>query len=107
MTIKTWNIEAITGYKPISTFFEDFSIADQYGTDAIKDTYERAFDSWKSNYKMLTEFVMALNWKCWQHFEEKNSEYTELYRSLYYKADDYACNNLCGPELEYYYRTTD
>lgn len=26
-TIKTWNIEAMTGYKPRTTFYEDFSIA--------------------------------------------------------------------------------
>lgn len=25
--IKTWNIEAMTGYKPRTTFYEDFSIA--------------------------------------------------------------------------------
>jgi hypothetical protein len=24
-TIKTWNIEAMTGYKPRTTFYEDFS----------------------------------------------------------------------------------
>lgn len=30
-TIKTWNIEAMTGYKPRTTFYEDFSIADHFG----------------------------------------------------------------------------
>lgn len=29
MKIKTWNIEALTGYKPKTTFYEDFSIADR------------------------------------------------------------------------------
>ena len=33
MTIKTWNIEELTGYKPFTTFYEDFSIADAFGTD--------------------------------------------------------------------------
>lgn len=30
-TVKTWNIEAMTGYKPRTTFYEDFSIADHFG----------------------------------------------------------------------------
>lgn len=63
MKVKTWNIEAMTGYKPISTFYEDFSIADAFGESAIRGTYKRAMASWKTDYKMLTELVMALNWK--------------------------------------------
>lgn len=42
MNIKTWNIEAMTGYKPRTTFYEDFSIADHFGGSAIRDTYCRA-----------------------------------------------------------------
>lgn len=34
MTIKTWNIEEMTGYKPQTTFYEDFSIADCFGVGA-------------------------------------------------------------------------
>ena len=35
------------GYKPITTFWDDFSIADRFGISAIKDTYKRAFEEWK------------------------------------------------------------
>ena len=106
MTIATFDSEAYCGYKQITTFFEDFSIADNFGIGAIKDTYNRAFEEWKTNYKYLTEFVMVLNWKCWQH-HQKNNEYSELYAKLYYKAHDYACNHLKGDELTYYLQTTD
>lgn len=37
--IKAWNIEAMTGYKPRTTFYEDFSIADHFGGPAIRDTF--------------------------------------------------------------------
>jgi len=104
--MKTWNIEAITGYKPITTFYEDFSIADKFGVSAIKDTFKRAFKGWKNNYEYLTEFVMALNWKIWEH-NEHNDEYAELYNSLWEQARDYAEENLKGDELNYYYRITD
>ena len=106
MTIATFDSEAYCGYKQITTFFEDFSIADNFGIGAIKDTYNRAFEEWKTNYKYLTEFVMVLNWKCWQHYQ-KNDEYSELYSKLYYKTHDYACNHLKGDELTYYLHTTD
>ena len=69
MKIETWNIEEMTGYKPISTFYEDFSIADMFGVNAVKDTYKRAMASWKNDYKMLTELVMVLNWKIWRWYE--------------------------------------
>lgn len=106
MNIKNWNIEALTGYKPITTFYQDFSIADQFGTNAIKDTFNRAFKEWKDNYKYLTELVMALNWKIYEHYES-NDNYARLYDELWRKADGYAIENLKETEAEYYYSTTD
>lgn len=104
--IKNWNIEELTGYKPITTFYEDFSIADRFGADAVKDTYKRAFEAWKENYKYLTELVMALNWKIWEHYES-NNELAELYNEIWQQAEDYAYENLEGEELTYFMRTID
>ena len=109
MEIKTsvFDSEKAFGYKQITTFWSDFSIADNFGLSAIKDTYKRAFNNWKSNYKYLTELVMVLNWKIWQYHEEGNMKYAELYNELWGKADSYACGHLKGEELAYFYRTTD
>lgn len=106
MGIKTWNIEAMTGYKPITTFYEDFSIADAFGIKAIKDTYKRAFNEWKSDYKYLTELIMVLNWKVFEHYEA-NEEYAQLYGKLWRQADEWAYENLKRDELNYYINTTD
>lgn len=107
MKIATWNIEAMTGYKPITTFYEDFSIADRFGASAVKDTYNRGKMTAESlGYEFLTEFVMALNWKIWEHYGH-NEALAKLYNDLWEEADIYAQEHLKGEELSYYFRTTD
>jgi len=106
MKIKTWNIEAMTGYKPKTTFYEDFSIADRFGVDAVVDTYRVAMLAWKDDVEYLTELVMALNWKIWEHYGT-NDELARAYDALWRKADAYAVENLKGDDLAYFYRTTD
>lgn len=106
MRIPKWNIEEMTGYKPITTFWMDFSIADNFGMAAIKDTYRRAFDEWKSDYKYLTELVMVLNYKIWQWYET-DEEKARLYYDLWEKTQSYGYDNLKDDELTYFYRTLD
>lgn len=96
----------VNGYETQTTFWEDFSIADMFGAEAVKDTFNRAFKGWKDNYIYLTELVMVLNWKVWQHYEN-NEPLAKLYQELWQKADYYACNNLKDEEAEYFFRVTD
>ena len=97
----------INGYETITTFYQDFSIAEQYGIKAIKDTYTRAFNEWKHDYKYLTELVMILNIKCWNFYANGMNEYSLLYSNLYHEANDWAYENLKGDELSYYRWTLD
>ena len=107
LKIKTWNIQEMTGYEPQTTFYEDFSIADAFGVSAIKDTYKRGLDTCMSlGYIYLTEFVMALNWKIWEHYQT-NDTIGKLYNDLWMKASEIAQTTLKDDELMYYYRTTD
>ena len=95
------------GYEEKTTFAMDFDIADRFGASAVKDTFNRAFNEWKSEYEYLTELVMVLNFKCWYWHERNNMAMVQLYNDLWQKADGYACENLKGEELSYFYRTTD
>lgn len=105
--IKYWNIEELTGYKPITTFHFDFSFAEHYGYDMVKDTFDYNFETAKNmGYKWLTEFVMVLNWKVWEH-SNTNSTLAKLYDKLLIQADEYASENLNEEELSYYYTTTN
>lgn len=90
-----------------TTFWSDFSIADRFGASAVQDTYNRAFNEWKGNYVYLTELVMVLNHKIWEHYEKGNESMTRLYDELWRRADKYACDNLQGEELRYFYRVLD
>lgn len=89
-----------------TTFFEDFTIADNFWEKAIRDTYKRAFSEWKNNVKYFTEFVVALNWKIWQRYE-KDKSVAKVYNDLWIEADAYACENFKGDDLNYFYRLTD
>ena len=90
-----------------NTFFMDFSIADVFGEHAIKDTYKRAFNEWKDDYKMLTALIITLNHKIYQHYEAKNNKLAVLYDELWKQADQYAYNTLKDEELEYFLSITD
>lgn len=96
-----------TGYEPKTTFWDDFSIADRFGTSAIKDTYKRAFSEWKSNVEYITELVLVLNWKIWYYNDTGNMALAELYNGLWEKTHDWCLNNLKGDDLSYYLRTVD
>ena len=90
-----------------TTFWSDFTIADAFGIEAVKDTYKRAFEEWKDDYRYLTDLVSVLNHKCWQHYENGNAKMSQLYQELYYEADGYALDNLKGEEFDYYWKKLD
>jgi len=90
-----------------TTFWTDFSIADHFGSDAINGTYKRAFREWKSNTEYITELVIVLNHKIWQHYENGNDAFAKLYDKLWKQADAWCLENLTGSDLRYYLETTD
>lgn len=132
-----WNIEAVTGYKPQTTFWSDFSIAEVFGKDdpdkgvaAVQDTYDRAFEEWKSNVVYITELVLVLNHKIWFWWDvsQKSKDpltqsrrphsgtsficdyadkLSHLYNSLWEKTDEWCLDNLKGEDADYYFHTTD
>ena len=100
---ESWGRANLSGYESITTFWSDFTIADAFGVDAVEDTFNRAFAEWKSDYKYLTELVLVLNHKMWEH-QDENEDLGDLYYSLWFEADSYASDNLKDDELAYYLR---
>lgn len=98
-------------YTPITSFWDDFSIAEPFGEDAIIDTANRAFKEWKDNYKYLTELIMVINHKSWYWHSRNNDDLSLFYADLYYKYDEMAIEHLeknrPEEELTYYFKTLD
>lgn len=93
--------------RPSTTFHLDFRIAEAFGIEAVKDTFDRAFKEWRTNYLYLTEFVIVLNHRCWMHYDRGNHELSKLYADYYYEAREYALDNLKGEEFEHFFDVTD
>lgn len=93
-------------YQVKTTFWQDLTLAEPFGLDAVQDTYNTLFDMSKNDYILLTELVFVLNLKIW-YYHETNIHYARLYDSLWRETDSYACDTLTGEELTYFYRTLD
>lgn len=88
-------------------FWQDFTIADAFGLNAIQDTYNRASSEWKTNAEYVTALVITLNHKIWYWYDNGNLEYSKLYDKLWSELDEWCLDNLKGKDLEYYIQTTD
>ena len=97
---------AETGHAPKTTFYGDLSIAEYYGPDGVRETFDRVKKEWGQNAEYWTEFVICLNWKIWQ-WNEQNDELAALYDTLWRQADQHAAETFTGEDLAYYYEITD
>lgn len=99
------------GYEPVTTFWQDFSIADKFvgvEKDPIGDTYKRALDYAKMDYKYLTELVLVLNHKIWQWYRSNEViaiEYDTLWKMAENEFMKTYENN--DEAMKYYFEVTD
>ena len=99
-------LEKMLDYKFESTFWEEFSIAENYGRDAVKKHYDLVFSQWKDNIKFLTELVLVLSLKLfiWYGVDD---DLGQMYDQLWKETDGYALETLKGDDLHYYLSTLD
>lgn len=75
----------LNGYKFVYTFQSDFDIADHFGAEAVKYTFNRAFNEWKSDIVAVSEIECVLNLRCWFWYEHGNEDLSRLYSDLFTK----------------------
>ena len=97
-----------TDWRPTQLYWQRFSIAERYGKDEIIRVYDDILKESKDNFKLLTELVMVLNHKSWQHCEDiDHSAFCDIYSNLFYKTQKYALDHLTGDGLNYFLDVTD
>lgn len=95
------------GYEMKTTFWQDFSIAERYGEDAIVDTYHRVFE-WKKDIVYMTELAIVLNHKIWQHWEQNGDcSIARLYDTLWRNVDEFIMEHFNDEQIQYYLKITD
>lgn len=84
-----------------TTFVKDLSLAEPFGTDAVKDTDRRVFEEWMDNVPHIAEYILSLSFKAnmWsvhaekatdERMKERCNEFAQLYTELFYSAQDKA-----------------
>lgn len=66
----------------------------------------RVMRSWGNNLEFMCEWVIALNQKIWQHYNN-NRELARVYNELWHKADEWCINHFKGEDLQKYYEYID
>ena len=93
------------------TFWFEFDMAELYGEENIRELAAAAFDKWKVEPVVLTDLVMVINHKSWDHYSRGNDELSSLYADLYYKyyedAIDYLEAQKDEEGLRYFIKTLD
>lgn len=97
----------LLGYERQTSFWEDFSIAERFGAETIRDTYRRARAEWERDRVYGTELSMILNHKCWYWYEEQNMKLSRLYTELWKEWHGRVLESWEGEDLGYYLEITD
>lgn len=98
----------LTDYKPFTTFFSDFSIAEYLeGAKGVKDSFKHMFEAWKHDIKYITEMSIVLNHKIWEWHDKGNFVLARTYDEIWKECCAYIEDNFEGDDLSYYFRVTD
>ena len=89
-----------------TTFWEEFSLADNYGSEGVIEHYNLVFNQWKDYLRFLTELVLVLNWKIYQWYQVDDT-LGKTYDELWKRTDQYVLDTSKGDKLHYYLSTLD
>lgn len=107
--VKDWNIQELTGYVPITTYYTDFGVAEIYGGEKeVRALYRRAFKFHHEDIKWMTELCMVLNWKIHEHYGH-NDSLAKVYNDLWEELDSWIleCEDENAEDIKYKHFTKD
>lgn len=92
-------------------FWKAFDDAEETGNATIIAIASIMYQRWRDDIHELTDLVMVINHKSWDHYSKGNAAFQELYTDLYYEYYEKAINYLESKgrdeELTYFIRTLD
>ena len=92
-------------------FWGEFDTVELCGPATIRGLAEAEFDRYKDDAVSLTDLVMVINHKSWNHHDMGNENLCALYAELYYKYYEKVINFLDNEgredDLTYFIRTLD
>lgn len=100
-------MKELNGYEVQTTLYQDFTIADHFGVEAVEDTYKRVFKEWKHSAEFMTELSLVLNHKIWEYHHKQDHALMITYDTLWKKHDEWCMAALSDEDIEYYIKTTD
>lgn len=76
------------GHERKTTFMSDLSIAEwctcaQGNVKEFMQSYKNIMRNWRDSVEFMSEFVLCVNWKSWEHYERGNNEWARFYSFLY------------------------
>ena len=81
---------AEVGKERITTFMSDLSIAEWCESKkGVISTCKNVLKEWRDDEKYMSEFVLCVNWKAWEHDARKNYQWSKFYSLLYDWVRDY------------------
>lgn len=77
-------LEDLKGCERKTTFTADLSIGEWVsGWSGVFDTLRRCMVEWRDNVEFMSEFVLCVNWKAWEHHARQNFMWAKFYSLLY------------------------
>jgi hypothetical protein len=102
---KYWQFENLNGYRPMTLFYTELSVAEDYGANAVQGIFEICFDmAVNSGIAYLTELVLVLICKS-EELYNSDRALSKIYELLWKRVDAYIKANFKGDKLYYYFRT--
>lgn len=98
--------EKALGFQMDSSFYEEFSISENYGPTGVREHFDLVFREWKDNLKYMIELVQVLNLKVATWFG-KDDDLGMTYDELWHIADSYVFENYSKEDLQTYLHTLD
>ena len=93
--------------RPSTLFYADFKVAEAFGLDAVRETFQNCGDLNRRDWKEVAELAVVLNYLLWDAHDRGDKSLEKLYTEYWHKV-----NSICSAwtdeaRAEYYFRLTD